>query len=93
VGGVASACHPELVRSGAGGSDPGAGCEARAAQKGGTGLIPLSVPEVRKLLLQLVWDRLTPAAQALAWSEWRRRHQHRARACHFRKRRARPPDD
>ena len=56
-------------------------------------VIPLTVPEVRKLLLRLVWDRLTPAEQALAWSDWRRRHQHRARACHYRTRGARPPDD
>ncbi len=55
-------------------------------------MIPLTVPEVRKLILRLVWDRLAPAEQALAWSEWRRRHQHRARECHYRKRRARPPD-
>jgi hypothetical protein len=81
------------VRPGAGGGDSGAGREAEAAQKGGTGLVPLSVPEVRKLLLQLVWDQLTAAAQALAWSAWRRQHQHRARACHYRKRGVRPPDD
>ena len=29
--------------------------------------------------------------QALAWSAWRRRHQHRARRCHHRKRGAEPP--
>ena len=51
------------------------------------------MPEVRKLLLPVVWDRRTPAAQALGWSEWRRQHQHRARVCHYRKRGARPPDD
>ena len=50
------------------------------------------MPEVRTLLLRLVWDRLTPAEQALAWSEWRRAHQQRARECHYRKRGARPPD-
>jgi len=49
------------------------------------------VPEVRKLLLKLVWGQLSPAEQALAWSEWRRAHQHRARECHYRKRGARPP--
>ena len=38
----------------------------------------MTVPEVRKLL-------------KLAWSEWRRAHQHRARECHYRKRGARPP--
>jgi SRSO17 transposase len=60
-------------------------------KRGGPRLIPLSVPEVRKLLLKLVWDQLAPAEQALAWSEWRRAHQHRARECHCRKRGARPP--
>ena len=56
-------------------------------------MIRLTVPEIRKLLLRLVWARLPDAGRALAWSEWRRRHQHRARACHYRKRGARPPDD
>ena len=55
-------------------------------------MIPLTVPEVRKLLLRLVWDRLTPEAQALAWSEWRRAHQHRARHYHYRRRGARAPN-
>jgi hypothetical protein len=55
-------------------------------------LIRLSVSEVRKLLLAVVWDQLRSAAEALAWSEWRRRHQYRARQCHYRKRGARPPD-
>jgi hypothetical protein len=44
------------------------------------------------LLLRLVWERLTPADKVLAWSVWRRKHQHRARECHYRKRGARPPD-
>jgi hypothetical protein len=56
------------------------------------GLIPLTVPEVRKLLLRVVWDRLTSAEQALAWSAWRRAHQQRAREYPYRKRGARPPD-
>jgi hypothetical protein len=29
----------------------------------------------------------------LAWSAWRRRHQHRARECHYKKRGANLPDD
>jgi hypothetical protein len=53
----------------------------------------LTVPEVRKLLLVLVWDRLSSPEQALGWSEWRRAHQYRARQCHYRKRGARPPPD
>ena len=54
-------------------------------------MIPLTVPEVRRLLLGLVWDRLAPAEQVLAWSEWRRRHQAKARTCHYKKRKTRPP--
>ena len=49
------------------------------------------MPEVRRLLLGLVWDRLTPAEQVLAWSEWRRWHQAKARACPYKKRKARAP--
>jgi hypothetical protein len=56
-------------------------------------LIRLSVPEVRRLLLRLAWGVLPPAERVLAWSFWRRRHQHRARACHYRTRGAKPPDD
>jgi hypothetical protein len=32
------------------------------------------------------------AEQVLAWSQWRREHQHRAQRCHYRARGARPPD-
>src|SRR5262249_61498175 len=92
VGRVPPARHPQPVRPGGDRDHPVAGGEAGAAEKRGTGLIPLTTPEVRRLLLRLVWDRLTPAEQALAWSDWRRRHQHRARVCHYRRRRARPPD-
>ena len=55
-------------------------------------MIRLSVPEVRRLLLKLVWSTLPPAERVLAWSAWRRRHQHRARVCHHRNRKAKPPD-
>lgn len=55
-------------------------------------MIRLSVPEVRKLLLKLVWAFVTPTERVLAWSVWRRRHQHRARECHYKKRGAIPPD-
>jgi hypothetical protein len=51
----------------------------------------MSVPEVRKLLLGLVWSFLPPAEQVMAWSRWR--HQYRDRVCHDRKRGAKPPDD
>ncbi|WZP01073.1 hypothetical protein EP7_003067 [Isosphaeraceae bacterium EP7] len=43
------------------------------------------------LLLRLVWDRLTPAERALAWSDWRRAHQQDAKEHHSKKRRSKPP--
>jgi hypothetical protein len=49
------------------------------------------VPEVRALLLQVVWDRLAPAERALAWSAWRRAHQQHAKEGHYRRRGAKPP--
>ena len=52
----------------------------------------MSVPEVRKLLLRVVWATVPDAEKALAWSAWRRIHQHRARRYHYRKRKAQPPD-
>ena len=52
----------------------------------------MSVPEVRKLLLRLVWAAVPDAEKVLAWSTWRRAHQHRARRYHYRKRGAKPPD-
>jgi hypothetical protein len=46
-------------------------------------LVPPSVPEIRRLLVALVW-RLTPDPnRVLRWSLWRRRHQARARRCHW----------
>jgi hypothetical protein len=49
-------------------------------------LLPLTVPEVRRLLWRLVWARAPDPAAALAWSIWRRRHQQRARRCHWHRR-------
>lgn len=50
------------------------------------GLLPFTVPEVRRLLWHLVWER-PPSVEAVEhWSVWRRRHQQRARECHWRQR-------
>jgi hypothetical protein len=87
---MAPARHPQLVRPGGRCGDPIA--RRQAGEKGGAKLIALSVPEVRKLLLRLVWDHVPEAEQVLAWSQWRREHQHRARRCHYRTRGARPPN-
>ena len=55
-------------------------------------MIPLTVPEVRKLLLGVVWDRVLDTERVLAWSAWRRTHQHRAQKSHYKRRKAKPPD-
>jgi SRSO17 transposase len=50
------------------------------------GLIELTVNEFRRLLDALLLQVRHPLATLLAWSDWRRRHQHRARQCHYRRR-------
>ena len=55
-------------------------------------MIRVSSPEVRRLLVRLLWSRLPDAGEVLGWSEWRRAHQAYARRCHYRKRGAEPPD-
>ena len=49
-------------------------------------LIPMTVPEVRRLLTRLVWTENQPPDFVLYWSWWRRRHQARARRCHYKRR-------
>lgn len=49
-------------------------------------LIPLTLPEVRRLLVRLVWPLATTPTHWQAWSIWRRRHQAVARMCHYKSR-------
>ena len=92
-GGVASPCHLEFVCVGSGCGDPGESDQfGIGSPKGGAKLVGLSVPEVRKLLLPVVGAIIPDTEKVLAGSVWRRRHQHRARRCHYRKRKAEPPD-
>ncbi len=49
------------------------------------GLIPITLAEVRRLLLA-TRHRVQSLTQALTWSQWRRRHQHRAKQAHYRRR-------
>ena len=49
-------------------------------------LIPLTVPEVRRLLYRLVWKPHPSDESVLLWSRWRRRHQAIARFCHYKRR-------
>jgi hypothetical protein len=48
-------------------------------------MIPLSVPEVRRLFYYLVAMRPLSALHRLAWSFWRRAHQAIARLCHYKR--------
>ena len=50
-------------------------------------LIPLTVPEVRRLLCRLLWQRPAHADLTVGWSRWRRRHQARASRSHYKRRR------
>jgi SRSO17 transposase len=63
---------------------------ATAAERAQTpapqGMIELTVNEFRRLLDALLLHARHPIASLLAWSQWRRRHQHHARECHYRRR-------
>jgi len=50
------------------------------------GLIDLTVNEFRRLFDALIAGGRRSLATLLAWSTWRRRHQARARDCHYRRR-------
>ena len=71
---------------------PISACSAalRAGKKGvvdlKADLLPLTVPEVRRLLWHLVWARPPDREAARLWSRWRRRHQQRARQSHWKRR-------
>ena len=49
-------------------------------------VLALTVPEVRHLLARLIWPAPSSARLALAWSWWRRSHQHRASYYHTKRR-------
>jgi SRSO17 transposase len=57
----------------------------RRAEATPTTLIALTVNEFRRLFDALLLRPLHAAADILAWSNWRRKHQAIARACHHRK--------
>ena len=52
-------------------------------------LIPLTLPEVRRLVYRLVVRILAPPEAVLHWSRWRRLHQARAQRSHYRRHLAR----
>jgi hypothetical protein len=53
-------------------------------------LIPLTLPEVRRLVYRLVVRILAPPDAILHWSHWRRLHQARAMRAHYKRRLACP---
>jgi hypothetical protein len=59
---------------------------AELPQPPGSDLIRVSTAEARRLLVALVWWSPPAIRQVLWWSCWRRRHQARARRCHWRRR-------
>tara|TARA_E500000305_G_scaffold94861_1_gene83989 strand:+ start:770 stop:976 length:207 start_codon:yes stop_codon:yes gene_type:complete len=54
-------------------------------------LMPITYPEVRRLLEEIVLKTSPIEYQNLEWSAWRRHHQFLARHCHYRKRGHEPP--
>jgi hypothetical protein len=54
------------------------------------GQIPLTRNEIAALFSTLIIEPGRDARHRLRWSTWRRRHQHRARTCHY-QRQARQP--
>ena len=53
----------------------------------GSGLIPVTLGEVRRLLAHLI-THVPARTAAWAWSNWRRHHQHRASTSHYQRRQA-----
>ena len=54
-------------------------------------LLPLTAPEIRRLLAWLMWSKLPDRKRVVGWSVWRRRHQLRAMRCHYKRRGATCP--
>jgi hypothetical protein len=49
-------------------------------------MINYTIPEIRRLLVALILHPPRPPDHIWAWSTWRRRRQHQARAAHYRRR-------
>lgn len=53
--------------------------------------IPLTRNEIAALFSTLITGQVTEARHRLRWSAWRRRHQHRAKTCHYQRQAAHGP--
>jgi SRSO17 transposase len=58
---------------------------AAIAPSPGSGLIPITLGEAKRLLAHLI-TTIPDRAMTWAWSYWRRRHQHRAQISHYQRR-------
>jgi len=54
------------------------------------GQIPLTRNEIAALFSTLIIKPVTGTPHRLRWSAWRRRHQHRAKTCHYRQQARQP---
>lgn len=63
--------------------------DERAQEQVPDDLIPLACNEIQHLFTTLVARTVHTVMHGLRWSEWRRRHQVRALACHYQRRTAR----
>jgi SRSO17 transposase len=63
----------------------------RARQPAPTGLISLTCNETHHLFNLLIAEPIHSIVNRLRWSTWRRRHQHRAKTCHYQRRAAAGP--
>ena len=64
---------------------------AAAEQPASAGLIPLTRNEIARLAAALTSPSAPLSAHQLRWSAWRRRHQHRARTCHYKRQSTKDP--
>jgi SRSO17 transposase len=60
----------------------------RAQHPPPAGLIALTCNEIRHLFTRLITETTRRRTDPQAWSHWRRRHQHQARASHYRRQQA-----
>jgi len=64
---------------------------AQAGRPAPAGMIALTANEIRRLFTVLIVEPARALACPLAWSSWRRRHQHHARAYHYQRQQATEP--
>ena len=49
-------------------------------------MIGYTLPEIRRLLTALIQATMPDPGHVWAWSHWRRKRQHQARLCHYKRR-------